>query len=117
MKRAAFVCLALTLALAPVSAPAASRISISGPKTMKIGGAMSRISASTPSSKLALTGNTCYSEPAAPHDLLTKVYQGGDVYSTGAIVAVDVRAKNPGTCTFTFTSKGESDSIQITVTK
>jgi hypothetical protein len=115
MKRTALLFAALTAALMPIAASAAGRISISGPNTMKIGGAMSRISASTPSSKLALTGNTCYSEPASAHDPLTKVHQGGDVYSTGAIVAIDVRAKSPGTCT--FTSKGESDSIQITVIK
>lgn len=117
MKRKALVLAALVAALVPVAASALSRISINGPATMRIGGAMSRISASTPSSQLALAGNTCYHEPEASTDVLRKNHYGASVYSTGAIIAIDVWAKTPGTCTFTFESKGETNAITITVTK
>jgi hypothetical protein len=115
MKRKALVSAALVAALAPVAASAVSRISINAPATMRIGGAMSRISASTASSSLSLAGNTCYHEPETPSDVLRKQYYGASVYSTGAIIAIDVYAKTPGTCTFTFESKGETNAVTISV--
>jgi hypothetical protein len=117
MERKALVFAALVAALVPVPSSASSRISISGPATMRIGGPMFRVSASTPSSRLSLAGNTCFSEPAASHDVLRKSHYGAEVYPTGAIIAIDISAKNPGTCTFTFESKGETNLIHITVTK
>jgi len=117
MKRTVLVFAAVVAAFVPVAVSAVGRISISGPATMRIGGAMSRISASTSSTRLSLVGNTCYREPEASGDVLRKNHYGAGVYSTGAIIAIDVWAKNPGTCTFTFESKGETNAITITVAK
>lgn len=108
----------LVVALAPAAGLAGGGLDASPlNRTMRIGGSMSRISASTPRSRISFDGTTCYSEPEAAHDILRKQYFGKTEGPSFSVIAIDVYGKNPGTCTFTFGAGGEKATVHVTVTK
>ncbi len=119
MKSLKFVLAALLLAaLVPVAALAGGGVDASPlNRTIRIGGAMSRISAYTPRGRISFDGTTCYTEPEAAHNILRKQYFGKTEGPNGSYIAIDVWGKNPGTCTFTFSAGGESTTVHVTVTK
>jgi hypothetical protein len=106
----------VAIALLPIAAVAASRLDAPATVTFKWGVTnLRRISPFSPRGHISVTKNTCYSKPAAEHDILRETYFAAYDEKSGGGLAIDVYAKNLGTCTFAFVDKG-GDTATTTVT-
>jgi hypothetical protein len=106
----------MAIAVMPIAAIAAGRLDAPAAVTFKWGVTnMRRISPFSPRGHVSVTKNTCYSKPAAEHDILRETYFAAYDDKGGGGLAIDVYAKNLGTCTFEFIDKGR-DTATTTVT-
>jgi hypothetical protein len=106
---------AVAFALLPLSAVAGnSRLEAPATVTFKMGVTnLRRISAYSARGRVSMTKTTCFSSPPGDRDIVRVTNIGST--DDKKIMAIDIYAKNLGTCTVEFVDKG-GDTATTTVT-